>query len=117
ANSPDATTWLGGPNGLAAAIDIGAPLRADARRTVDALRALGLDVIIASGDGEAAVRQVARALDVERAYPRFAPQQKIDLVRELRARGRRVFAVGDGINDGPVLAAADVSCAMGNGSA
>jgi Cu2+-exporting ATPase len=117
ANTPDATTWLGGPSGLAAAIDIDAPLRAGARATVDALRALGLDVIIASGDGDAAVRQVARALNIERAHPRFTPTQKIELVRELRACGRRVFAVGDGINDGPVLAAADVSCAMGHGSA
>jgi len=107
----------GGPDGLVAAIDIGAPLRSSARHTVEALRALGLDLIIASGDGEASVRHVARALGIERAHARFSPQQKIDLVRELRARGRRVFAVGDGINDGPVLAAADVSCAMGNGSA
>jgi Cu2+-exporting ATPase len=117
ANAADSVTWLGSPNGLAAAIDIGMPLRAGARATVDALRALGLEVIIASGDGDAPVRQVARALGIERAHPRFTPTQKIELVRELRARGRRVFAVGDGINDGPVLAAADVSCAMGHGSA
>ena len=116
-DAPDATTFLGGPDGLAAAIDISAPLRDGARASVDALRALGLDVIIASGDGEAAVRQVARALGIERAHARFTPQQKIGLVRELRAHGRKVFAVGDGINDGPVLAAADVSCAMGQGSA
>jgi Cu2+-exporting ATPase len=109
--------YLACADGLAAAIDSGAPLRAGARATVDALRALGLDVIIASGDAATAVRQVARALDIGRADSRCTPQQKIDLVRELRAQGRRVFAVGDGINDGPVLAAADVSCAMGHGSA
>jgi P-type Cu2+ transporter len=113
----DATTWLGGPRGVAAAIDIGAPLRADARGAVDALRKLGLEVIIASGDGEAPVRQVARELGIERAHARCTPSRKIRLVRELRRKGRRVFAVGDGINDGPVLAAADVSCAMGTGSA
>ncbi|HTU67601.1 MAG TPA: cation-translocating P-type ATPase [Steroidobacteraceae bacterium] len=113
----DATTWLAGPAGLVAAIDIGAPLRSGARATVDALRALGLDVIIASGDGEVAVRQAARALGIERALARCTPARKIALVRELRRDGRRVFAVGDGINDGPVLAAADVSCAMGTGSA
>jgi len=114
--SADATTLLGSTDGIAAAIDIGAPLRASAPATIEALRALGLDVIIASGDGEPAVRQVARALSIGRAHARFTPQQKIDLVRELRAQGKRVFAVGDGINDGPLLAAADVSCAMGNGS-
>lgn len=114
---PDATAYLGNPGGLVAAIDVGAALRIGARATVDSLRALGLEVIIASGDGETAVRRVARELGIERAHARCTPQQKIDLVRELRAGGRHVFAVGDGINDGPVLAAADVSCAMGNGSA
>ena len=116
-DAADATTWLGSPRGIVAAIDIGAPLRAGARAAIDGLRALGLEVIIASGDGEVPVRQVARALGIERAHARCTPARKIRLARELRRGGRHVFAVGDGINDGPVLAAADVSCAMGTGSA
>jgi P-type Cu2+ transporter len=112
-----ATMYLGGPEGLVAAIDVHAPLRKGARAAVDALRAQGLEVIIASGDGVSAVQRVARELGIERAHARFTPGAKIDLVHSLRAEGRRVFAIGDGINDGPVLAAADVSCAMGQGSA
>jgi Cu2+-exporting ATPase len=112
-----ATMYLGGPDGLVAAIDATAPLRPGARAAVDSLRAQGLEVIIASGDGSSAVLRVARELGIVRAYSRFTPAAKIALVRGLRAEGRRVFAIGDGINDGPVLAAADVSCAMGQGSA
>jgi cation transport ATPase len=74
-------------------------------------------VIIASGDSRAAVAQVADALAIDEAHARLDPTGKIALVRELEARGRRVFVIGDGINDGPVLAAAHVSCAMGQGSA
>ena len=65
----------------------------------------------------AAVAAAARSLDIRRAYSRLTPDDKIRLVQDLRDEGHRVFVVGDGINDGPVLAAADVSCAMGEGSA
>jgi Cu2+-exporting ATPase len=63
------------------------------------------------------VAAAARALDIERAYGRVTPDDKMRLVQDLRVDGRRVFMIGDGINDGPVLAGADVSCAMGQGSA
>jgi Cu2+-exporting ATPase len=113
----DAALYLGNDAGLAARIVVAAPLRSDARAAVDALRALGLEVAIASGDSAAAVSQAASALAVRDAGARLAPADKIERVRALRAAGRRVFMIGDGINDGPVLAAADVSCAMGQGSA
>jgi len=108
---------LGGENGLVAEIEIGTPLRADAREAVDSLRGLDLRVMIASGDGIAAVRRTAATLELHRALASLTPADKIRLVEDLRGRGHRVFVVGDGINDGPVLASADVSCAMGQGSA
>ena len=100
-----------------ARIPEGAPVRPDARAAIAALRALGLEVIIASGDSHAAVTQAARALGIARAHARLSPDQKIALARDLAAQGHRVFMIGDGINDGPVLATAQVSCAMGQGSA
>jgi Cu2+-exporting ATPase len=112
-----ASLYLGNERELAAEFEVGVPLRGDARETIDALRGMGLDVIIASGDSGSAVASAARALDIRGAHARLAPEDKICLVEELRARGRRVFVIGDGINDGPVLATADVSCAMGQGSA
>jgi Cu2+-exporting ATPase len=116
-NGPDSTLYLGSRAGLAAAFDIGAPLRTEARAAIRELRGLGMQVVIASGDSEAGVRAVARSLDLARAHARMSPQAKIDLVAGLRSQGHKVFMIGDGINDGPVLAAADVSCAMGDGSA
>jgi len=113
----DTYMYLGDEQGLAAAFEVGIPLRADARQTLEMLRGMNLDIIIASGDSESAVASAARALDIRRAHARLSPDDKIRLVEELRAGGRRVFVIGDGINDGPVLASADVSCAMGQGSA
>ncbi len=113
----DSGVLLGSGDGLAAHIQVSSPLRPCARAAIDALRLSGLDVIIASGDSESAVRQAADALGVQRAWSRLSPGDKIRLVEDLRGRGHRVFMVGDGINDGPVLATADVSCAMGHGSA
>ncbi len=115
--APDATMYLGTDAGLVAGIRVGSALRPEAARTVAALRAQGLAPVIASGDAEAAVQEAARALGIQRAHARLTPHDKIWLLEQLRANGRRVFAVGDGINDGPVLAAAQVSCAMGAGSA
>jgi Cu2+-exporting ATPase len=113
----DDGVFLGSAAGLVASFGISSPLRAAARQAVNTLRGLGLEVVIASGDSDGAVRHVANALGVQRARARLTPADKIRLVEELREKGHRVFMVGDGINDGPVLAAADVSCAMGQGSA
>jgi P-type Cu2+ transporter len=113
----DDGVFLGSAAGLAASFEIAAPLRAAAKQAVDTLRRQGLDVVIASGDSDGAVHHVAHALGVQRARSRLTPADKIRLVEELREQGHRVFMVGDGINDGPVLATADVSCAMGQGSA
>jgi Cu2+-exporting ATPase len=113
----DATLYLGGRAGIAAAIEIGAPLRPEARATIRALRERGLAITLASGDSERAVRQAARALDLQSVHSRLTPDDKIWLANQLRECGHRCFAIGDGINDGPVLAAAHVSCAMGQGSA
>jgi Cu2+-exporting ATPase len=104
--SGDEGLFLGNGAGLVARFQVGAPVRPDARAAIAALRALGLEIIIASGDSPAAVEQAARALGITQAH-----------ARELAARGHRVFMIGDGINDGPVLATAQVSCAMGQGSA
>jgi P-type Cu2+ transporter len=112
-----ATLHLGGANGVIATFRMGAPLRPDAAAAIRALRQQDLAVVIASGDNQNAVREAARALGITQCHSRLSPADKIWLLNELRARGHRSFVVGDGINDGPVLAAAEVSCAMGQGSA
>ncbi len=122
--SPDSTAWqpragdivLGDATGAAAAFTVADPLRSDARTAIAALRELGLDVQLASGDRDAAVRNAATQLGVQAARGQLRPEQKLEVVRGLQRDGHRVLMVGDGINDGPVLAAADVSAAMGRGS-
>jgi Cu+-exporting ATPase len=83
---------------------------------VTALRQDGIDLVIASGDNEAATRAVADALGIREAHARVTPRGKLELVRKLQAEGRKVAFVGDGINDAPVLAAADLGIAVGAGT-
>jgi Cu2+-exporting ATPase len=109
--------WLGAGGRLLASFEIHDSLRADAADTIRALRAAGLELRIASGDRPEAVARIAADLGISSGCSRQTPADKIALVRELQAGGRRVLMLGDGINDGPVLAAADVSCAMGQGAA
>jgi Cu2+-exporting ATPase len=111
------TIYLGNEGALVAAIEVGMPVRAEASEAVARLRALGLGVRIASGDQAGATADAATALGIRDARSRLSPHDKLWLVRNWRDGGHRVCMVGDGINDGPVLAAADVSCAMGRGSA
>jgi Cu2+-exporting ATPase len=109
--------FLGNAQGLAAVFGIGEELRPGAASTIATLRELRVEPVIASGDRRDAVDPVATDLGIERASSRLAPEQKVSLVRQLQAGGRHVLAIGDGVNDGPLLAASNVSCAMGQGSA
>lgn len=89
-------------------------LRADAADLIAALHARQIGVTIASGDSENAVAAVAATLGIADFRSGLAPQDKLDLLRELQAGGRKVLMVGDGINDAAILAGADVSIAIGN---
>jgi P-type Cu2+ transporter len=84
-------------------------LRPDAGETVQQLKALGLDVEILSGDRESAVAGAARALGVKTFASGLTPADKIRRIEALKAKGRKVLMVGDGLNDAPALAAAHVS--------
>jgi Cu2+-exporting ATPase len=91
-------------------------MRTDAHATVNALRALSLRIHLASGDGAGAVERLTRQLDIDDSHARQSSEDKLALVRKLQAEGRVVAMVGDGLNDAPVLAGADVSLAMGEGA-
>jgi Cu2+-exporting ATPase len=113
----DERLWLGTADGMAASFEPRSALRSGAVTAVAALRAGGLALVIASGDHQRAVNYVARTLGIREAHGRLAPEAKLALLHRLQQQGRRVLMIGDGINDGPVLAAAHVSCAMGRGAA
>ncbi|MBN8726128.1 MAG: cadmium-translocating P-type ATPase [Xanthomonadales bacterium] len=107
---------LAGDEGLVAAFHLSERLRADAAEAVAALQAQDLDVAIASGDAAPKVAAAARALGIGRWHARQQPADKLARLAELRAGGARVIAVGDGINDAPVLAGADVAVALASGA-
>jgi P-type Cu2+ transporter len=95
--------------GRSASIAISQKLRSDAVETIRALAAIGLDLHILSGDRAQAVQPIARALGIAQWTGGLKPAEKIAAIDALKAQGRRVLMVGDGLNDAPALAAAHVS--------
>lgn len=89
-------------------------LRDDAQAAVSALRAMGVRTWLLSGDRESAARQVGQAVGVDHVIAGASPEQKLAEVLALQARGIKLAMVGDGLNDGPVLARADTSFALGH---
>ncbi len=97
-------------------IAIADPVKASARAALDALRSEGLRIIMLTGDHETTARAVARGLGIDEVEAGVLPERKGAVVEGLKSRGRRVAMVGDGINDAPALASADVGIAMGGGT-
>ena len=100
--------------GLVAAADT-APPDAHARRS-PALKERGLEVVMISGDNERTATAVARELGIDRVFAEVLPQDKAGYVRRLQDEGRKVAMVGDGVNDAPALAQADIGIAIGAGT-
>jgi len=91
-------------------------LRADSAELIRQLQQQGLEVVLLSGDNQAAVEHVAAQLNISRSYAAQSPADKLDRIQRLQADGSVVMMVGDGVNDAPVLSAANVSIAMGSGT-
>jgi Cu+-exporting ATPase len=91
----------------------GDPLREGAEEFVALLHAKGIKVWLVSGDGESTTGSAARSVGIRHYKGQVLPDGKVDLIRTLRDQGHRVAMIGDGINDAPALATADVGCAFG----
>ena len=106
------TVFLSDEQGWLASFELQESLRPDARDTVQRLRQAGLKVLLLSGDRPTAVQALAGVCAIEQAEGDCTPAGKLERIADLQRQGRRVAMVGDGLNDGPVLARADVSFAM-----
>jgi Cu2+-exporting ATPase len=107
---------LADEHGVLAAFHPGERLRAGARAAIDALAEDGVAIEICSGDAPRKVADVARTLGITRWQARLRPAEKLARLEALRAEGARMIAVGDGINDAPILAAADVAVSFASGA-
>ncbi len=102
----DARGWL-------ATFELAEEVRPEAVSVVQQLKRMGLSLKVLSGDGQAAVAQVALAVGIADAQGGCSPQHKLQALQAMQSQGHKVAMVGDGLNDGPVLAGADVSFALG----
>ncbi|MGM7671829.1 heavy metal translocating P-type ATPase [Microbacterium sp. A93] len=98
------------------ALKLADEVRTESREAVDALRALGVQVVMITGDAEAVAQTVAQDLGIDRVFAGVRPADKAMKVQELQNEGRKVAMVGDGVNDAPALAQADVGLAIGAGT-
>ncbi|MCS3452744.1 heavy metal translocating P-type ATPase [Bradyrhizobium elkanii] len=101
---------------IAGAIAIADPVKPSATSALQALRAEGLRIVMLTGDNETTARAVAKTLGIDEVEAGVLPERKSEVVQRLRGEGRTVAMAGDGVNDAPALAAADVGIAMGGGT-
>jgi P-type Cu+ transporter len=103
-------------NALAGIVAVADPIKDSTAQAIRALHDQGLRVIMATGDNEATARAVAGRLGIDEVRAGVLPEAKKDLIDQLRREGRKIAMAGDGVNDAPALAAADVGIAMGTGA-
>lgn len=109
-------SWLAIGNRLAGVFGVNDPMKEQASATIAALHKMGLVVSLLSGDQSVAVERLAKSLEIDRWFAEQSPEDKANRIQESRNSGQQVAFVGDGINDAPALANADVGIAMGSGS-
>lgn len=101
---------------LAGLMAIADPIKESSRQAVKSLQAMGLDVILLTGDRKTTAKAIAQEVGITRVVSDVLPEDKAQVVKDLQAEGKRVAMVGDGINDAPALAQAEVGIAIGSGT-
>jgi Cu+-exporting ATPase len=112
----ETTVWLAIDGEAIGVLGIADPIKPTTKKAMRALHAMGLKVIMCTGDNVRTAESVARELGIDEFKAEVMPREKIDIVQKFKAQGAVVAMAGDGINDAPALAAADVGIAMGTGT-
>lgn len=100
----------------AGSLQVSDTVKPEAREAVARMKKLGLKTVMLTGDTEATAAEVAASTGIDKVHARLMPQDKLSLMREMQSGGEKIIFVGDGMNDAPVLAGADVGAAMGSGA-
>jgi len=112
----ETVVYLAAKDKLIAAISIADVVRRESKQAIQSLQEMGIEVAMLTGDSEAVAHGVAKQLGIQRVFAEVLPEHKDQKVIELQELGKRVAMVGDGINDAPALARADVGIAIGGGT-
>ena len=110
------TVWIALDGRAVGVLGIADPIKPTTRTAIRALHDMNLKIIMCTGDNRRTAESVARELDIDEFHAEVMPDEKIEIVKRLKASGAIVAMAGDGINDAPALAAADVGIAMGTGT-
>jgi P-type Cu+ transporter len=112
----ETTVWVAVNGDAAGVLSIADPIKSTTKEAVRELHEMGLKIMMCTGDNQRTAESVARELNIDEFKAEVMPDEKIDIVRKLKSKGAIVAMAGDGINDAPALAAADVGIAMGTGT-
>jgi Cu+-exporting ATPase len=112
----ETTVWIAVNGKAVGVLEIADPIKPTTKEAVRALHEMGLKIIMCTGDNRRTAESVARLLGIDEFKAEVMPDEKIQIVRDLKSQGAIVAMAGDGINDAPALAAADVGIAMGTGT-
>ena len=99
-----------------AAFTVADAVRAESREAIEKLHAQGIEVVMLTGDAKAVAAAVAADLGIDTVFAEVLPEDKVNKIKELKAQGKRVAMIGDGVNDAPALLTADVAVAIGAGT-